>query len=180
MSKKIVALLLVLTLCLTSMVALAAPSKTSRNTTTVKTEEPETVVETAAPTAETRAELEEIATFVNEGNTIVAYFAEEVQQEIAAALPEGTDAATLKMDEFIPLAVTGTASGSASVTVSTAASYSKDDVVVTMISYMVNGVKVWKTVPCTIVDGKLVVELDADLVAQIAGGSAALMIISNK
>lgn len=181
MNKKIVALLLALTLCLTSVVALAAPSKTNTNTNTVTTPvEEETPIKTAAPTEETKAELAEIAAFVNQGNAVIKFFDEDVQKEIEAVLPAGVDTAALKLDEYIPLTVTGSASGSTTVTVSTAVSYSEDDAVVTMISYMVDGKKVWKVVPCTIVDGKLVISLDGELVEHIANGSAALMIVSNK
>lgn len=188
MTRKMVALLLVLMLCLTSVTALAAgPSKDPSNTNTVtKTKttstnkDPVPVIKPTTPTEQIKAEVAAIDEFVDGGKTIIGYFDENVQNDIKLAVPADVDAETLKMNEYIPLIVTGVISGSYTLSVSTAVNYADDDTVVTLLSYTEGGNKVWKVVACTISKGNLVIKLDAKMVEQIVKGSAALMILSDR
>ena len=75
MNKRIIALVMALVLCLASTAALAANSKTTYDI--ITTDSP--VITVAAPTAESKAELDAIAKFVNDGQPVVTYFDEAVQ-----------------------------------------------------------------------------------------------------
>lgn len=181
--KKVVALSLAMALCLSCACAFAAGSKTTSNVVytvpTVTETAPEVVV--VAPTAESQAVLDEIASFVEAGKPAVEYFEEDVKTAIAAAIPATVKAEDLKVDEFFPVVVLNkTVSGSAQVKLSTAASYKATDAVVTLLGIIRNGKTVWTVVPCAIVDGKIVVDLTADMLAQINSGSAVISILSNK
>lgn len=170
MNKKIVALMLVLALCLTSAVAFAANSKTTNDI--VSTDDAPVVV--VSPTAESIKTLEEIAAFVNEGKPVVEFFEPEVQAEIAAALPADADVNALKVDEVFPISLSNkSTTGSVSVTLSTAATYKSDAKVVVMAR--VGGR--WVTLRTRIVNGKLVVELPADLVSSLAADEDVVLTI---
>lgn len=128
MNKRIIALVMALVLCLASTAALAANSKTTYDI--ITTDSP--VITVAAPTAESKAELDAIAKFVNDGQPVVTYFDEAVQTSIAASLPAGIDASALKMDEFFALSSTGSMTVGTSMTLSTAAVYAAGDAVITL------------------------------------------------
>lgn len=182
MSKRIVAFLLALALCLSCLNALAVDSKTTQDVVTTKKQPTgpkaptttQTVVVTTAPTAEVKADLDEIAALIAKGEPVAEYFGEE----IAASL--GEKESTLKLDEYVPLAVVGEDKGATTMTLSTAASYTQKDTVVVLAGIMVNGKKVWRALSFTIVDGKLVIAVPADIVAQIEAGGATLAILSDK
>ena len=178
MNKKIIALTMALVLCLASTVAFAAGSKTTKDVVSATTVD--TTIAVSAPTAESKAELDAIAAFVNNGSAVVGYFQEDVQTEITSALPEGVAADDLKMDEFFPLASNGVINTETALTLSTAATYEDTDAVIVMGGVSDGEKVIWQVLPATIVDGKIVVTLPADFCANIANGSAMITVLSNK
>ena len=175
MNKRIIALVMALVLCLASTAALAANSKTTYDI--ITTDSP--VITVAAPTAESKAELDAIAKFVNDGQPVVTYFYEAVQTSIAASLPAGIDASTLKMDEFFALSSTGSMTVGTSMTLSTAAVYAAGDAVITLGGIVKDDKVEWQVLPSTVVDGKIVVQLPAAFAASVADGSVMLAVLSN-
>ena len=168
--KAIVALVLALVLCMTSVVAFAASKSTgdvvstkTTPTTQTTTEQPTEVV-VAPSNADSEAELEALAALVAEGKPVSEFFETDLEDDV-------------KVDELVPISVAGTQA--VSVTLSTAASYSDDAKVFVLIGIKKDGKVVWQKVPCKVVNGKIVVDLSADLVQSIAGGSALLSVLSN-
>ena len=101
-----------------------------------------------------------------------------------SALPstsaDGVAVDDLKVDELFPVILTGTVTGSATVTLSTAASYTEEDAVVVLVGTMVNGEMVWTQLECTVENGKLVVTIPEEIAAEFATGSVNLAVLSNK
>ena len=117
MGKKIVAIAVALVLCLSCVSALASASKTTQDVVSTVTSDTSASIIVAQPTAETKAILEEVAALANSNTSVAEYFG---IQDVEAA-------EDLKVDELFPVILTGTTEGPATVTLSTAASYTEDD-----------------------------------------------------
>ena len=175
MNKKVVALAVALVLCLTCVSALAGASKTTQNVISTTTTSSDVSVVVAQPTAETKAILEEIAELANNNVSVAEYFGiEDIE------LADGLIVDELKVDELFPVILTGTVTGSATVTLSTAASYTEEDAVVVLVGIMVDGEMVWTQLECTVENGKLVVTIPEEIAAEFATGSVNLAVLSNK
>ncbi len=172
MNKKIVALMMAMVLCLTSVSALAAGSKTTNDVvyTSPVTEEAAPVVAVVAPTAETQAVIAQVEALATEGKTVAEYFGVQ-------AAPE---AANLKVDELVPAVLVGDATGTTTATLNTAATYTEEDNVVVLIGFMVDGEMVWTELSYTIVDGKLVVEFPEEILKQLDAANGQLAVLSTK
>lgn len=175
MTKKLIALMMALVLCLCATVSFAAGSKDTGDV--VGTNDPTITV--TAPTAESKAELDAIAEFVNSGKPVIEYFDESVHSAIDAVLPTDVNKADLKMDEFFTVASDAAIAAPTSLTLNTAATYKNTDAVVVMGGVFDGEKYVWQVIPCTIVDGKIVVSLPADFCAHIADGSTVLSVLSS-
>lgn len=170
--KAIVALVLALVLCMTSVVAFAAGSKTTKDvvkvtTTTPTTETKPTEITVGAATAESKAELDAISAFVNEGKPVAEYF--------------GLEEPTVKLDEFFAITGTGDGTQPVTMTLSTAASYKADAKVIVLIGIPgSNGVQ-WTKVACSVVGGQIVATIPADLASALAavGGSGMMAVLSD-
>ena len=171
--KKILALVLALSLCLTMTAAMAeaVDSKTTANL--VYTNSTEIIVAPAAPTEKAVLDIVTAAASA----PVVTLLDTKVQEAVAAKLPATVDAKTLKIDECFTLAATATTvAGEQKLTVTSAVKYdTKANVVV--LAY-VNGE--WVVLDTEIVDGELVVTLPDDVVAQMAtGAELTTMILSD-
>lgn len=170
MGKKIVAIAVALVLCLSCVSALASASKTTQDVVSTVTSDTSASIIVAQPTAETKAILEEVAALANSNTSVAEYFG---IQDVEAA-------EDLKVDELFPVILTGTTEGPATVTLSTAASYTEDDNVVVLVGVMVDGVMVWTQLETAVVNGELVVTIPEEMLAQIAAGSVNLAVLSDK
>lgn len=181
MNRKMIAMVLVMMLCLTSAVAFAAPSKTTSNVVSTKpTTETKATIVVVEPTAASEAELDSIASFVNDGKPVVEYFGEDIAQEIATALPNVTDMSTMKLDEFFPITYVGTGTpGSATITLNTAATYKETDNVAVLGGIVTSNGTEWKLMPSSIVEGKIQVTLDAAFTALLKTNEAFLAVLSD-
>lgn len=184
MNKKILAVMLALVVCFSCVSALAGPSKTTSNVVSTTSSSSNTYVEPVAEvvvtqaTAETQQILTEIEEAIAGGAPVVEYFGEEAAELIKAAVGDKADA--LKLNELVPVVSTGKVTGATSVTIRTAASYTKDDAVVVLAGVTINGKKVWTPLTYVIVDGKLVVTFPEDIAALLADGVVDLAILSDK
>ena len=178
MNKKILALCLVLALSLTAVSALATGSKSVNDITGTQGDAPVTVV---TINTECQAVLDGIAAVTGKGDSAVTFFDADTQKAITSAIPATVKAEALKLDEFFQLALKDqtTATGGY-VTLSTAASYKASDAIVTLFGIVKDGQVTWTVLPCSIVDGKLTVQLTASNMADMKKGSAVIAILSNK
>ena len=167
------------TMLMTCPALAAGNSKTTSNVGPASTAATEPVVVVVAePTEETKAVLAEIEKVVAAGTPVVEYFGEKAAADIKAAVAEKAEA--LKLDELVPVVSSGVVDGVATVTVRTAASYTKDDAVVVLAGVTINGEKVWTVLNYTIVDGKLVITFPEEIAALLADGVIDLAILSAK
>lgn len=179
MSKKIIALCLVLALCVVTVSAFATDSKTTGDI--VATEGESTPVTVVALDTESQAVLDQIAAVMNKGESVLSFFDADTQSAIAAAIPSDVKAEDLKLDEFFQLAMNGQdAANGGTVTLGTAASYADTDAVTVLLGLVKDGVTTWKVIPCTVVGGKLAVQLTASDLAAMQDSSAVVAVLSNK
>lgn len=178
MNKKILAAVLALVMCLSGVSALAVPSKTTNNvvSTTPSGNSAEVVVSPA--TAETQQTLAEIESAVASGTPVAECFGAEAASAIQAVAGDKTG--NLKLNELVPVTSTGKVTGATSVTIRTAASYTKEDTIVVLAGVIINGVKVWRPLTFVVVNGNLVVTFPADIAAMLADGTVDLAILSDK
>lgn len=178
MNKKILAAVLALVMCLSCVSALAGPSKTTNNVVSTAPSGNIAEVVVTPPTAATQQTLAEIESAVAAGTPVAQCFGAETAAAIQATAGDKTD--SLKLNELVPVTSTGKITGATSVTIRTAASYTKDDTIVVLAGVIINGVKVWKPLTFVVVNGNLVVTFPADIAPLLADGEVELAILSDK
>lgn len=116
MNKRLVGLVLALVmLTMTSLAFATVPSKTTIDmvrfvraaSATGETLPLSVIVFPVEQVPEASAELASIAGFTKQGAPVVQYFDQSVQDALAPLLPEGFDATSLSLNEFVPIQVNG-------------------------------------------------------------------------
>ena len=200
--KKFALMLASALLVLSAASAMAAvPSKTTTDVTYVKS------VETVKEDGKTEAAgwdidvtedeapvIEEIAKIYDwvaaKGKSAVSYFPEEIQQAIAALLPEGFKLENMTMNEFVTLTLTGDvdALNDAKVTFTFTTKYTKDQHVVVVIGLYdgtrddANGQYVVTWIPLeaeVLENGDIAVVFPAEVIAQMKDAVATAMAVLN-
>lgn len=191
MKKRIVALALALAMvfCMAS-IAYAVPSKTTpdmvkpvevKSSTGVDIK-PDFVLTTVEDTKSEQV-LAEIFNFVTVNNAApVKYFPTDVQQEIAAKLPEGTNVDNLKMNEFVAIETKNfdTSYGAVETKIQVASTYKAGQKIVAVVGYVgADGKMVWAAIDAEVgEDGLVSVIFPEELLTVINNGTASLALLS--
>lgn len=179
---------LILVLVCTAVAAYGAtPSKTTNDLLSIQktvladgSEDDGLVGVAETPSTAALKSFTEISAFVAEKQPVAEYFPAEVQQEIAALIPTGADAAQLTMSEYVDLTLDEyqAAMGDVTCTFSFATQFSANQTVIAMLGYVdAQGNVVWLAVPATLVDGMLQITFPADWLLK-AGHDIVLAILS--
>lgn len=183
--KKLLGISLAMLLTVMAVAAYAAPSKTTGDMVQTDTVNMPAVV-ASVPTTDAAVEMAaKVTTDMGEkiaaGITAAAYFGENVQADIAAALPADKDAATLVCNELVPLAISGYAEGMGDVMakIQFATVYEKGQPVVALLGF-VNGENVeWNVLKAQAIEGGLVeLTIPADLALKMTTQNALLAVLN--
>lgn len=179
--KKLTALALALLLCVNAAVALATGSIRPEDVVRTRGQVDDSAIVVTDQTRLSGALLAQIQAFIQDGKPVGAFFDDATQGEIAAALPEGFDLDTLKLDEFAPLAFTGEPfTTSAAITLATAAVYKETDHIVALAAVLGDdGSVTWQVLDVKVVNGQLVIVIPASLMQAIAEKRVVIAILSD-
>lgn len=182
MNKRILSCLLALVVALASLSVACAefvPSINSSNVVNVSTVVsasgavlPADFGVAVAPQSETTIALAtEIAEFAKSA-PVADYFGEEVMASVATMIPAIVNTSALKVDELLPMVVSNydAAYGDVILTLSAAAVYSENDVVVVLAGVVIDGVLTWIPLEASVTGGAVNVVFTQE-VLEAAGSS---------
>ncbi|MDO4356664.1 MAG: hypothetical protein Q4E13_09165 [Clostridia bacterium] len=144
------------------------------------------VIKLATDASYAQAELDAISQTINAQKAPIAYFGSEVQEAIAALLPEGTDVEKLVMNEFAPLTAINYERmfGSAWMTCEFATKYASDQPVVAVVGVVIaegDGEQVveWTPLETKITtDGCVEIRFTEEVLPLVENGNAVIAILS--
>lgn len=183
MNKKVLCLVCVLMLVLTSATAFAAASKTTHDTTTVTTEEPTITVVPVAATEKVNAVIAELDSFLQGGSKAVEFFPADVQSQITSLLPAGTDSAKFVINELVPFNAYNYADITSPVTVAFtfATQYKDNQPIVAMLGLIdENGNTIWLPLKASVVNGQVMVVFTPEALAALNGKEPFVAILSEE
>ena len=184
--KKLLGIMLALALTVAVGAAYATPSKTASDLTqTGDTNLPGVVVYVTTSQASVDAAaavVMDMAAKAAAGETAVGFFGEDLQADIAAALPAGTDLSALAVNELVPVSLSGYAAGMGDVVVpfQFATVYQAGQTVVPMLGFVgADGVVEWHVLQAEVVAGGIVnITFPADLALRMMSETTALAILN--
>ncbi len=188
--KKLITLLMVLSLFMTSVAfATSVPSKTTEDTTVVeevKTEtgvavEPDFTISVAPPTEEVSTEIakmyEQVTSEETKENGIIAYFPAEVQEAvketlIAQGAPADIDLKKMTINEIVPVKVENYKSeyGAIDISLSTLTKYEADEKLVALIGTIHQGETTWFTSTATATEDGVKVVIPQEALTNVENG----------
>ena len=184
--KKLLGIMLALTLMFAIGAANATPSKTASDLTQIgPTNIPGVVVYVTTSQASVDAAaavVTDIAAKATAGVTAAGFFGEALQADIAAAFPAGKDLATLAVNELVPLAISGYTAGMGDVIAPFQFStvYQASQTVVPMLGFVgADGVVEWHVLQAEVVAGGIVnITFPADLALRMMSEITVLAILN--
>ena len=184
--KKLLGIMLALTLTFAIGAAYATPSKTASDLTQTGNTNLLTVVvyvtTSQASVAAADAVVTDIAAKAAAGVTAAGFFGEALQADIAAAFPAGKDLATLVVNELVPLAISGYADGMGDVLTpfQFATVYQVGQIVVPVLGFVgADGVVEWHVLKAEVVAGGIVnITFPADLALRMMSETTVLAILN--
>ncbi len=190
MNKKLICLVLSLTMICVSSLAFAAPSKTTSDMTSVKSTSSSSsrvlgagdglVIEAIALTKDAAAELATISAFAAaKTGPVIDYFG-GVKEQAVALLPQGFDATKLVMNELISVSVSGyeASMGDVSALFTFATSYKAGTQLIVLVGYKTGNTVTWVPLRGVVENGGVKVFFTKEVLTKINGQQVMVAVLS--